>query len=408
MSEEIEMETEREFSFKSYFIYAVRKWIVPVLCVLIGVGAGVYYSLAYKTTNIIMCEGTLRFEVDEYRTLYYGQTQLGDGGYSICEAKGRSMIDVAATPKLKSQVYKKVKDEIYPDIKSETKKRNKFFSNLKITRDSNFSLRVDFAYNIVRDEDKGIAYRVVSTYLDEAQLDIRTANSGLYDKIAAAEAADVIHRSTIDENYDTAEFSGLTQSNSKPSLVTSSLIGGVGGLAVAVAIITILYLCDKRIKRLQYLVSEEDARVFSAGADPYADGSLVKLATAVTSEKPEALLIASIAPDEEAKKYAAAFAEALSATGKKSKLVEFGEGKEDWKKYFAADRTDDEFEIFSFDGSEKGALGFIAAKAGNACFVVNQATVRANDFAAAVDEVNAAGARYFGTVLYNVTDSYTG
>ena len=46
------METEREFSFKSYFIYAVRKWIVPVLCVLIGVGAGVYYSLAYKTTNI--------------------------------------------------------------------------------------------------------------------------------------------------------------------------------------------------------------------------------------------------------------------------------------------------------------------------------------------------------------------
>ena len=408
MSEEIEMETEREFSFKSYFIYAVRKWIVPVLCVLIGVGAGVYYSLAYKTTNIIMCEGTLRFEVDEYRTLYYGQTQLGDGEYSVCEAKGRSMIDVAATPKLKSQVYKKVKGEIYPDINSEAEKRNKFFSNLKITRDSNFSVRVDFAYDIVRDEDKKIAYRVVSTYLDEAQLDIRTANSGLYDKIAAAEAADVIHRSTIDENYDTAEFSGLTQSNSKPSLVTSSLIGGVGGLAVAVAIITILYLCDKRIKRLQYLVSEEDARVFSAGADPYADGSLVKLATAVPSEKPEALLIASIAPDEEAKKYAAAFAEALSATGKKSKLVEFGEGKEDWKKYFAADRTDDEFEIFSFDGSEKGALGFIAAKAGNACFVVNQATVRANDFAAAVDEVTAAGARYFGTVLYNVTDSYTG
>lgn len=406
------METEREFSFKSYFIYAVRKWIVPVLCVLIGVGAGVYYALAYKTTNIIMYEGTLRFEVDEYRTLYYGQTQLGDGEYSVCEAKGRSMIDIAATPKLKSKVYEEVKGEIYPDMKSESEKRNKFLSNLKVTRDSNFSVRVDFAYNIVRDEDKGIAYRVVSTYLYEARLDIRTANQTLYEKIAAAEAAgtkvDVIHESSIDENYDTAEFSGLTQSNSKPSLVTSSLIGGVGGLAVAVAIITILYLCDKRIKRLQYLVSEEDARVFSAGADPYADGSLVKLATAVTSEKPEALLIASIAPDEEAKKYAAAFAEALSATGKKSKLVEFGKGKEDWKKYFAADRTDDEFEIFSFDGSEKGALGFIAAKAGNACFVVNQATVRANDFAAAVDEVNAAGARYFGTVLYNVTDSYTG
>ena len=174
------METEREFSFKSYFIYAVRKWIVPVLCVLIGVGAGVYYSLAYKTTNIIMYEGTLRFEVDEYRTLYYGQTQLGDGEYSICEAKGRSMIDVAATPKLKSQVYEKVKDEIYPDIKSETKKRNKFFSNLKITRDSNFSLRVDFAYNIVRDEDKGIAYRVVYNYLYDEGRYLITSNHQLY------------------------------------------------------------------------------------------------------------------------------------------------------------------------------------------------------------------------------------
>ena len=64
--------------------------------------------------------------------------------------------------------------------------------------------------------------------------------------------------------------------------------------------------------------------------------------------------------------------------------------------------------MFTFDCSEKGALGFIASKAGNACLVVNQALIRAKDFSAAVDEVKAAGAKYFGTVLYNVTDSYTG
>ena len=40
------METEKEFSFRSYFVYAMRKWIILALCILIGVGAGVYYSLA--------------------------------------------------------------------------------------------------------------------------------------------------------------------------------------------------------------------------------------------------------------------------------------------------------------------------------------------------------------------------
>ena len=253
---------------------------------------------------------------------------------------------------------------------------------------------------------------MVVTYTSLAKNDIYAANPGLRVKneeaIESGEGGKVIIESPIGVNYDTAEFSDLTQSNSKPSLVTSVLVGALGGFVAVIVVVTLTYVCDKRIKRLQYVVSDEDARVFSSGSDPYADGSLVKLATAATSENIGSLMVASVGTDEEAVKYAAAFADALSSTGREVRFVEFGEGKEDWKKYFAGEREEGVFEVFSFDGSEKGVLGFIASKAGNACFVVNQASVRAKEFARAVGEVNAAGAKYFGTVLYNVTDSYTG
>ena len=39
---------EKEFSFRNYFIYILRKWIIVALCVLIGGGIGAYYSLSYK------------------------------------------------------------------------------------------------------------------------------------------------------------------------------------------------------------------------------------------------------------------------------------------------------------------------------------------------------------------------
>ena len=52
---------EKEFSFRNYFIYILRKWIIVALCVLIGGGIGAYYSLSFKTTNIAVYEGTIKF-----------------------------------------------------------------------------------------------------------------------------------------------------------------------------------------------------------------------------------------------------------------------------------------------------------------------------------------------------------
>ena len=164
----------------------MRKWIILALCILIGAGAGVYYSLAYKTTNIVMYEGTISFDVAEYGNLYYTKAELSEGAYNICEAKGRSIIDVASIPKLKSDVYDAVKTKVYKKEKKETERLKKFLKNLKVTRDSNFSVRVDFAYDITRDEDKEVAYLVVATYTSLAKNDIYAANPGLRAKIEDA------------------------------------------------------------------------------------------------------------------------------------------------------------------------------------------------------------------------------
>ncbi len=389
------METEREFSFKSYLIYAVRKWIIPVLCVIVGIACGVFYSLTYKTTNIVLHESTLSFDVTEYSNLYY-PGDFSDSVYSLCSSKGSSIIDIAVVPKLKSDVYDKVKDIVYPKEKAETVKVKKFLENLQVSRVSTFAMRVDFAYDIKSDEDIEVAKNVVKTYIDIAKAEIYAQNAGFCEKEKASVDAGgsyVLTSSTIGANYDTSIFSDLTDSNTRPSLIMSS-IGGAGvGLVVAIVIITLMYIFTKYIKRMQYLVGAEDARVFSEGADPYANGSLVKLATVVTAEDVKSILVTSVNGDPESTKFAKEFSDSLASTGKKVKFVEFGEGKEDWRKYFATARDEDAIEVYSFDCAEKGTLGYISAKAGNTCFVVNQSVVTAREFVAGVEEVKVSGAK---------------
>lgn len=405
---------EKEFSFKNYFIYIIRKWIALVVCVVVGAAVGAYYSLSYKTTDIAVYEGNIRFSIYDYYAALNGNTdKLGEGEFALLSATADDVIAVATDPLLKTATYEAMKDSLNFKTKTDNEKRDKFFAAFKVVKEDR-TVRVDFAYDIDNEDDEKTAKEVVSTYLtlakDNAKEKIVANNPEL------AEDNKVLTVSDVRQNFDTAEMKDLVATNEKPSIVNCLLIGILGGLVLGVVIDTAIYLFDPRVKSVYYALPAGKDNVISAEKELIGEGSFVALRTAIDNSGADKLLISSPAPDGNVVEYAKAFADYLTQSGKKAELTVLsaedksaeGDAIADWRRFFNEEKTvgADELKIFVYDNTDKSALGYIGSKIGASCIVLNQATQKCSAFITAVEEVSAGDGKYLGTVVYNTTDSW--
>ena len=104
---------EKEFSFKNYFLYVLRKWIIPVLCVLVGAAIGLYYSISFKTTNVEVYEGAIRFNLEEYIKLVSPEGGLTEGDYSLYTATADSVMQIATDSVVKTKTYEQMESKLY-------------------------------------------------------------------------------------------------------------------------------------------------------------------------------------------------------------------------------------------------------------------------------------------------------
>lgn len=169
---------EKEFSFKNYFVYVLRKWIIPVLCVLVGAAIGLYYSVSFKNTNVEVYEGTIRFNLEEYIKLFSPEGGITEGDYSLHTATAESVMQIATDSIVKTKTYEQMRDKIYPGIKDEGGKRDSFFKSIKAERE-NYVVKVDFAYDINSDADVQTAKEVVAAYLNFAVEMMKNSNANL-------------------------------------------------------------------------------------------------------------------------------------------------------------------------------------------------------------------------------------
>ncbi len=409
---------EKEFSFRNYFIYVLKKWIFPVVAVIIGLGVGAYYSLAFKTTNIGIYEASIKFSVSDYIKYLGNNTGMSEGDFMNYKDLGESLMVIASDELLKTDTYEfakkneegaetepKIKDIVYPDIKNEQTKCNEFFKNLNVSK-SGYVVRVSFAYDTNYENGEETAIKVVETYTAIAKAAIVEANDDM-DK--PGNNAITIQRAK--RNFDTTG-NPLVSSNEKPSLIMSLAVGFIGGLFVGIIIVTLIYAFDKRIKSVSDVLPEGMDNVISADKELNKETSFDTLRTLVMSGDNHSLLLSGAAADGNVVEYAKAFCEYLNKVGTKANLTVLaavsGENSEDWHAYFDNVKKSDCCEIYVYDNVEPYALGFISSKVKASCLIVNQANVKSKQLQDAALDVTESGGKYLGTVLYNLTDSYIG
>lgn len=409
---------EKEFSFKNYFIYILRKWIFPVVAVLIGAGVGIYYSLSFKTTNIGIYEGSIKFSVSDYVKYLGTGDGMSEGEYLLHTSLGESLMLTASNPLLKTATYEyaktneegeatepKIKDIVYPKIKNEQDKRNEFFKSLNVTK-SGYVVRVSFAYDTNYENGEEIAIKVVETYTALAKAAIIQENS-----VMGAEGNNAVTTQRATRNFDTAG-NALVADNERPSLVLSLAVGVIGGLFVGIVIVTLIYAFDKRVKSISDVLPEGEDNVVSAEKELIKDSSFDALRTLVLAGDDNSVLLSGAAADGGVTEYAKAFCEYLNKVGTKAELTVLtavgGDGTEDWHTFFDSNKKTEGCAIYVYDNVEPYALGYIAAKVKSTCLIINQKDTKINQLQTAASEVAEAGGKYLGTVLYNITDSYIG
>lgn len=389
---------EKEFSFKNYFVYVLRKWIIPVLCVLVGAAVGLYYSVSFKNTNVEVYEGTIRFNLEEYIKLFSPEGGITEGDYSLHTATAESVMQIATDSIVKTKTYEQMRDKIYPGIKDEGGKRDSFFKSIKAERE-NYVVKVDFAYDINSDADVQTAKEVVAAYLNFAVEMMKNSNANLKSDNAVISVSEVVR------NYDAASMSELVVNNAAPSLVSSLLIGAVGGAVLGIVIISLVYVFDPRIKSVGYILPDDKSGVIHADKQSFSEGAYVSLLTAFNKEGAKDFLIASAVKDDAVKQFSEGFADYLKSAGKQVTVKAFGENGSDWRT-FEKDNDGKDLCVYVYSDAEDGALGYLSGQVGKTCLLIDQAAVPAKKFVSAVNEITAAGGDYFGVVLFNTTDSY--
>lgn len=206
-------------------------------------------------------------------------------------------------------------------------------------------------------------------------------------------------------NYDAASMSELVVNNAAPSLVSSLLIGAVGGAVLGIVIISLVYVFDPRIKSVGYILPDDKSGVIHADKQSFSEGAYVALLTAFNKEGAKDFLIASAVKDDAVKQFSEGFADYLKSAGKQVTVKAFGENGSDWRT-FEKDNDGKDLCVYVYSDAEDGALGYLSGQVGKTCLLIDQAAVPAKKFVSAVNEITAAGGDYFGVVLFNTTDSY--
>ena len=232
---------KKEFSFKNYFVYVGRYWLITAVITVLCLGAGLLYGVLSRTDNRIVVTSSVT--VSGFSSFTGGELQSDDKG--VVEAYN-TIRDNAMTAMRSQDVMTKLYREVetawraMPQNKKKTEidARNAFYKALSV-RSNAITLYVDFTYKNKTDE--AFARNVVTRYTDLAKDWAQHVETALKTPTVANDGTEY-EKLTVGET----EVTVVSEKKSKGMLkgvVFGAILGVVAGLIVTL----ILYFADRRI-----------------------------------------------------------------------------------------------------------------------------------------------------------------
>ncbi len=391
---------EKEFSFGYYFLYALRHGLIVLLCVVVGVALGLVHSLTYSTTHYEAYSGNMKFILSEYAEIMFPSlSTIQQGDSDICTQQLTQIVETARDTKVMAKTFAENKNSIYSGL-SEKEKLERFYTDFTI-EPGTYSFTVGFVYDVNSQSEREAVKKIVADYFVFALENVKT----VYPEFEGDEYASVINIGEVERNYDFENTDEIFESNEKPSMVISILIGGILGVAVSAVILLIMYLLDRHVKSVKNLLSPQQAEIINADED----GSVIKFIAKLQVSDANRVLISSSIPDEGFDAWASELCNSLHLGNSKIKFVAFSESvlpdyveRGDWKTFDG--KEEEGMVIYLYNNMTPGVLCYLANRVDGVALLLDQKNTSEKAFTKAIEDTKAT--KYICTVLHNVTNTY--
>lgn len=392
------MNEEREFSFLHLFKYALRYFLIVVLCVMLGIGVGVLGLLEDTHTNYEQYTGSLRLNFGEYVAMSRPSMSLSESDFAMSTREISQILETACDASVYSSTVADYIEVLYPGVESETRKVEIFYQDLQVYYGTD-SLIVNFYYDVRSEEDRAIARGVVGTYLKHAKANVE-AN---YPEFAQPEHQNVLVLTNVQR--DLSLPAEKQESNTEPSstsrLIHVALYAMVGGV-LGVVIILAMYFLDPRLKSVKD-VFYNDANCEVIHADE--DNSVTEFIARLKGAGAKRILLAAPIRDDKLEAWAEQLGARLTAMESEAKIVKFDAKDPEWLTHFdGQEDQESEYVIYLYNNIKDNAVFYLSSHVEATAFFVDQSNVKIKEFRAVAQEIG--DRRYICTLIHNTGNVY--
>ncbi|MDE6397827.1 MAG: hypothetical protein K2L51_00740 [Clostridiales bacterium] len=234
---------KKEFTFKNYFLYVARYWLVTAIIAVVGLAAGVLYGILGRTENSVRYTGSITmlgltsFTTEELRIPNDSNAEPV-AVYNLIRAHAFSAMNAT---QVRYELYAQIRDEwmsFSANKKSnEIDARDDFFNALDV-REQGISLQVSFTQK--EDADKAFSQKAVTKYIELAEQAAYDIETVLQSKPVGGEDGQTkLSVGTIEEE--------TIRANAGIGVLKGALVGAVGGVILGLLVVLIMYFADRRI-----------------------------------------------------------------------------------------------------------------------------------------------------------------
>lgn len=381
-----------EFSLSRFIKYAFRYILVIVLCVAIGLGAGLMIGKSAKQANYEKYTARMSFDITQYARANAAFNNITEGDYNLYARQLMQVVEAACGPEVAAKTFNLLQTDLYNASHADQKSES-FYKDLEVKPGTD-AFTVSFVYDVQNDGDRVEAQKVISTYLEQAVATVQAK----YPEFATEAYADVIAKSEVTQDFDLKDE--YLEANAGQGVFGMVLLGAIAGAALAAVIVFAGYFLDPRIKSVKELLPEEKSTVLRVDDE----NAVLAFAARIKASEAKSILLASPVQDGAFEGFVARVQEYLEKAGAALQVITVDTQNAAWLTQLEQPQETEGYVLCLCNGAGNEVLSYLSGKTDVTALLVDQKKVMASTLKKAVDEVECGA--YLCTLLHNVGRAY--